>query len=171
MHFQCHLHFDSKLYLCNMSFLPFPFLWLLLISSRIKGFRWVSLISFPPPSIVCLPGPQQHKFCTSAKFVGKGEFAIPELIWHQKGANPQRAQIKDEAHSDQRLPTIYCMCISLLHTKASSLVDTALTVLNVMVLQDCRGVAGDPPLTLTYTQSTLKNFISMVSMKKKAVLL
>lgn len=58
MNFQCDLHFDSKLYsklyLCNMSFLPFPFLWFLLISSRIKGFRWVSLISFSS-SKHCLP--------------------------------------------------------------------------------------------------------------------
>lgn len=54
MHFQCDWYFDCKLYLCNMSFLPFSFLWFSLISYRIKGLRWVSLISFSC-SKHCLP--------------------------------------------------------------------------------------------------------------------
>lgn len=114
MNFQCDLHFDSKLYLCNMSFfLPFLFLWFSLISSRIKGFRWVSLISFSS-SKHCLP-PRT----TAAQVLHLCQNCREGWISYSR-TNLTSKRGRSTEGADKRLgpfwPTIYCMCVSTVHT-------------------------------------------------------
>lgn len=84
----------SKLYSCNMSLSPVPFLWFSNIFPDQRLPLGFSSLVFPPPSIVCLPGPLQHKFCTRSKFIGRGELVIPGIIAHQIGDDPQRPRVK-----------------------------------------------------------------------------